>query len=141
MMPGNAKLRHVHVEKRMKDMLGEEYDRFINTYNDERAYGIRFNPLKISRDRFETLVQAATKRVPWAEEGYYYNPDMQPGKSPLHEAGAYYIQEPSAMSAVELLDVEEGDIVCDLCAAPGGKSGQIACKLRIDESGLSPDRH
>jgi len=119
----------VDFEKRMKDMLGEEYDRFINTYNDERAYGIRFNPLKISRDRFETLVQAATKRVPWAEEGYYYNPDMQPGKSPLHEAGAYYIQEPSAMSAAELLDVEEGDIVCDLCAAPGGKSTQIAGKL------------
>ena len=54
---------------------------------------------------------------------------MQPGKAPLHEAGAYYIQEPSAMSAAELLEVEPGDVVCDLCAAPGGKSTQIAGKL------------
>lgn len=119
----------VDFEKRTKDMLGDEYDRFVDTYSEERAYGIRFNPLKISRENFEKLVDAATERVPWAEEGYYYNPEMQPGKSPLHEAGAYYIQEPSAMSAAELLDVEKGDIVCDLCAAPGGKSTQIAGKL------------
>lgn len=119
----------IDFEKRMRDMLGDEYDTFIATYDEERAYGIRYNPLKISRGDFEEIVAAATERVPWAEEGYYYNPDMQPGKSVLHEAGAYYIQEPSAMSAAELLDVEEGDIVCDLCAAPGGKSTQIAGKL------------
>ncbi|MBQ2744269.1 MAG: RsmF rRNA methyltransferase first C-terminal domain-containing protein [Lachnospiraceae bacterium] len=119
----------VDFEKRMKDMLGDEYHRFMDTYNEERAYGIRFNPLKISREDFEKKVHATTERVPWAEEGYYYNPEMQPGKAPLHEAGAYYIQEPSAMSAAELLDVEKGDIVCDLCAAPGGKSTQIAGKL------------
>lgn len=119
----------VDFEKRMRDMLGNEYDSFIATYNEDRAYGIRYNPLKITREAFEEIVAAATERVPWAEEGYYYNPDMQPGKSVLHEAGAYYIQEPSAMSAAELLDVEEGDRVCDLCAAPGGKSTQIAGKL------------
>ena len=119
----------IDFEKRMRDMLGDEYDTFIETYREDRAYGIRYNPLKISREAFETLVEAATEKVAWAEEGYYYNPDMQPGKSVLHEAGAYYIQEPSAMSAAELLDVEEGDIVCDLCAAPGGKSTQIAGKL------------
>lgn len=119
----------IDFEKRMQSMLGDEYDRFIDTYNEERAYGIRFNPLKISRENFENLVKAATKPVPWANEGYYYDPSMQPGKAPLHEAGAYYIQEPSAMSAAELLDVDENEVVCDLCAAPGGKSTQIAGKL------------
>lgn len=114
---------------RMKEMLGEEYEAFIESYSDDRAYGLRFNPLKIGREAFEENVPAILDRVAWAEEGYYYDPSMQPGKAPLHEAGAYYIQEPSAMSAAELLEVSEGDYVCDLCAAPGGKSTQIAGKL------------
>ncbi len=116
-------------EKRMKDMLGDEYEAFFATYNEERAYGLRYNPLKISREEFESTVHGILEPVKWATEGYYYNKEFQPGKAALHEAGAYYIQEPSAMSAAELLDVEEGDIVCDLCAAPGGKSTQIAAKL------------
>lgn len=119
----------IDFENRMKEMLGSEYDSFIDSYNEERAYGLRYNPLKISRECFEKSVPAILDRVKWAEEGYYYNSEMQPGKAPLHEAGAYYIQEPSAMSAAELLEVKEGDVVCDLCAAPGGKSTQIAGKL------------
>ena len=124
----------IEFEKRMRDMLGDEFGAFKETYNEERAYGLRYNPLKITREKFEEHVEAATDRVPWAREGYYYNPAMQPGKAVLHEAGAYYIQEPSAMSAAELLDIEQGQLVCDLCAAPGGKSTQIAAKL--DGTGL-----
>ena len=114
---------------RMEQMLGEEYGEFMATYDRKRAYGMRYNPLKIDRESFKEMVCEAKEPVPWAREGYYYDKDTQPGKSPLHEAGAYYIQEPSAMSAAELLDVEPGDVVCDLCAAPGGKSTQIAGKL------------
>lgn len=68
--------------------------------------------------------------VPWARDGYYYQEGDQPGKHPYHEAGLYYIQEPSAMMPAELLDVKPGERVLDLCAAPGGKSTQIAAKLR-----------
>lgn len=114
---------------RMKDKLGDEYEAFERSYEEERAYGLRFNPLKISRENFEKVVLAITDKVKWAKEGYYYNPSLQPGKAPLHEAGAYYIQEPSAMSAAELLEVVPGEVVCDLCAAPGGKSTQLAGKL------------
>lgn len=119
----------IEFENRMKEMLGEEYEAFIGSYDEDRAYGLRYNPLKINRQEFEKNVPSILDRVPWAEEGYYYNPSMQPGKSSLHEAGAYYIQEPSAMSAAELLEVKPGEFVCDLCAAPGGKSTQIAGKL------------
>lgn len=115
---------------RMEQMLGDEYREFIATYDEDRAYGMRYNPLKIDRESFKNIVEEAKEPVPWASEGYYYDKDAQPGKSPLHEAGAYYIQEPSAMSAAELLEIEPGDIVCDLCAAPGGKSTQIAGKLQ-----------
>lgn len=115
--------------ERMQVMLGDEYQAFLNTYEAERAYGLRYNPLKTDRETARRIISAVTEPVPWAEEGFYYNPELQPGKSPLHEAGAYYIQEPSAMSAAELLGVKPGDVVCDLCAAPGGKSTQIAGKL------------
>ncbi len=67
--------------------------------------------------------------VPWAEDGYYYLPSDQPGKHPFHEAGLYYIQEPSAMAPAELLDVQPGERILDLCAAPGGKSVQLAAGL------------
>lgn len=69
------------------------------------------------------------EKVPWALEGFYYNKDEHPGKSVYHEAGCYYIQEPSAMSAVEVLDPKPGERVFDMCAAPGGKSTQIAGRL------------
>lgn len=69
-------------------------------------------------------------KVPWAENGYYYEAEDQPGKHPFHAAGVYYIQEPSAMAPAELLEVQPGERVLDLCAAPGGKSTQIAAKLR-----------
>ena len=67
--------------------------------------------------------------VPWCPTGFYYDPETRPGLHPLHAAGAYYLQEPSAMAPVELLDPRPGERVLDLCAAPGGKSTQIAGKL------------
>lgn len=69
-------------------------------------------------------------KVPWSENGYYYEAGDQPGRHPFHAAGVYYIQEPSAMAPVELLGVQPGERVLDLCAAPGGKSTQIAAKLK-----------
>jgi len=67
--------------------------------------------------------------VPWAQDAYYISVDSDAGSSPLHDAGAYYLQEPSAMAAATALDVRPGQRVLDLCAAPGGKSTQIAALL------------
>ena len=118
-------------KKRISTMLPEEeLEAFFACYNEERKYGLRYNPLKIGREAF--LAECADfqlEKVTWAEEGYYYDPAKQPGKHILHEAGAYYIQEPSAMAVVELLDPKPGERVLDLCAAPGGKSTQIAGRL------------
>lgn len=114
--------------EKMKKLLGDEYDEFIEGYDNEREYGVRRNALKISKEAFEEMDFLAGK-VKWAEEGYYYDSEKRPGKHPYHEAGLYYIQEPSAMSVAELLNVKPGDKVLDLCAAPGGKSTQAACKM------------
>lgn len=67
--------------------------------------------------------------IPWVKEGFYYGSQDRPGRHPCHEAGLYYIQEPSAMAVVELLDPQPGDWVLDLCGAPGGKSSHIASRL------------
>lgn len=113
----------------IKDILGDEFDAFLSSYETENHVGLRYNPLKCSKEQFLEKIPFKLQPVLWAKEGFYYEKDERPGKSPYHEAGAYYIQEPSAMSAVELLDVTPGDFVLDMCAAPGGKSTQIAGKL------------
>lgn len=115
-------------KERMKNLLGSGYDSFISSYENGKTQGLRINTLKediINRDRLPFQLES----IPWAEEGFYYNASDRPGLNPLHEAGVYYIQEPSAMSVVSLLAPEKGDFICDLCAAPGGKSTQIAARL------------
>ena len=73
----------------------------------------------------------AGDNVPWCREGYYYDKDScQAGRSPYHEAGAYYIQEPSAMTPASLLPIREGARVLDLCAAPGGKTTELGARLK-----------
>ncbi len=67
--------------------------------------------------------------VPWCPTGFYYDPETRPGLHPWHAAGVYYLQEPSAMAPAELLDPRPGERVLDLCAAPGGKSTQLAGKM------------
>lgn len=113
----------------MKELLKDEYDEFEKTYDEDKNVGLRHNPLKASREHFLCTVPFSLEPVSFAKEGFYYDLNERPGKHFLHEAGAYYIQEPSAMSAVEILDPCPGDKILDLCAAPGGKSTQIAGRL------------
>ncbi|MBR1741582.1 MAG: RsmB/NOP family class I SAM-dependent RNA methyltransferase [Lachnospiraceae bacterium] len=112
----------------MEHFLGTEAVRFFKSYEEERAYGLRLNLLKMKPETVEKLPFSLSP-VPWCPEGFYASYEEHPGRHPLHAAGAYYIQEPSAMSVVSLLAPSPGEIVCDLCAAPGGKSTQIAAGL------------
>ena len=125
------KLPHAFTE-RMRGQLKDqnEYEAFLESYDKERTYGLRYNPLKIDRERFLQEIPFALRSVPWAEEGFYYEGSDQPGRHALHEAGAFYIQEPSAMAVVSALDPKPGELILDLCAAPGGKSTQIAGRMQ-----------
>ena len=116
--------------ERMKVQLGDEYEAFVESYGKERTYGLRYNPLKIDRDTFLREVPFVLRDVPWTEEGFYYEAEDQPGRHALHEAGAYYIQEPSAMAVVTVIDPKPGERILDLCAAPGGKSTHIAGRMQ-----------
>ncbi len=118
-------------EERMRLILGSEYEAFALSLRNERVQGLRFNTLKAPLEEEEDSCAAKfeLRPVPWCREGFIYGGNLRPGKHPFHDAGVYYIQEPSAMAAVELMDVRPGEKVLDLCAAPGGKSTQIAAKL------------
>lgn len=118
---------------RMQGMLGGEYEAFLASFEEENHQALRLNALKngLKGAAYEKPgFTAGLSDVCWAENGYYYEAQMQPGKHPYHDAGVYYIQEPSAMMPAELLRVQPGDRVLDLCAAPGGKSTQLAAKLQ-----------
>ena len=110
---------------RMKNQLQEEYSAYLSSIERPRAVALRFNPLKGEKPHLAFVKE----QVAWEPMGYYYDPDARPGLHPYHEAGVYYLQEASAMSAVALLDPQPGERVCDLCAAPGGKSTQIAARM------------
>ena len=114
--------------QRMQALLGAEYGEFLATYDRPRNVGLRLNPLKTKTP--PDLSRFGLTPVPWADGGYYYNMDSRPGLSAYHEAGLYYLQEPSAMAPAGLLDVRPGMRVLDLCAAPGGKTTQLAAALQ-----------
>lgn len=114
---------------RMQQMLGAEYDAFLASYDEPRHYGLRVNTLKLAVEEFMRISPFKLEPVPWAREGFYLESDERPAKHPYYHAGLYYIQEPSAMITVAVLNPQPGDRVLDLCAAPGGKSTQIAARL------------
>lgn len=120
----------IEFEERMKRMLGEEYHAFEASYEKEKYQALRLNPLKVDRASFLANTAFHLEPVLWEENGFYYQAEDTPGKHPYHEAGVYYIQEPSAMAPVPFLEVKPGDRVLDLCAAPGGKSTQIGVALQ-----------
>ena len=111
--------------QRIQTQLGDEYEAFLQSLERPRAVALRMNPLKGEAP----VLPFVGAGVPWEPMGYYYDPAARPGLHPYHEAGVYYLQEASAMSAVALLDPQPGERVCDLCAAPGGKSTQIAGRM------------
>ena len=111
--------------ERMKHQLGEEYEDFLKSLERPRAVALRFNPLKGEAPSLPFV----RDNVPWEPKGFYYDPDSRPGLHVYHEAGVYYLQEASAMAPVALLDPQPGEKVCDLCAAPGGKTTQIAGRM------------
>ncbi len=120
----------VAFETKMKGLLGEEYPDYIASYQHPKTRGFRINPLKISNEEWDRLTPFETrKKVPWCEQGFYYEAKEKPTKHPYYFAGLYYIQEPSAMAPGAYIPIEEGDRVLDLCAAPGGKSTQVGSRL------------
>ncbi len=116
-------------QKQMRELLGDEFDSYLASFGKKPHSGLRVNTLKITPEKFEEISPFSLRRVPWTENGFYYD-NAQPAKHPYYHAGLYYLQEPSAMAPAAVLPVEPGEKVLDLCAAPGGKSTELAAKLQ-----------
>ncbi len=114
----------------MRPYLGDRFDDFYRAMTEgEARKGLRVNTLKVSSEDFMSLSPVALEKSPLCREGYFVPRDAKPGSHPYHQAGLYYMQEPSAGCVIEALDPTPGMRVLDLCAAPGGKSGHIAARL------------
>lgn len=112
--------------QRMKQQLGAEAEAYFTAMAAPYVRGLRLNPRKPG---CPALVKGLLDPIPWEPNGYFLSQASPAGNHPLHEAGAYYLQEPSAMAPARLLSPQPGEKVLDLCAAPGGKSTQLADML------------
>lgn len=115
---------------KMQELLGDtEYKEFLEALNGQRQYGLRVNRLKVNKEDFLKLSPFQLEAVPWTDDGFYISGEDGPGRHPYYHAGLYYIQEPSAMLPGQILDAKPGENILDLCAAPGGKTVQIAAAM------------
>ncbi len=114
----------------MKRLLGEAgFFAYQNALEQPYTRALRINLLRCPDGAPPCAIEGMGEAVPWAKGAYFIEGDARPGLSPLHEGGLFYMQEPSALSAVSVLDPQPGERVLDLCAAPDGKSTQIAALM------------
>ena len=135
---------HPHFLARMQRLLGDEYPGFLASYEQPPTSGLRVNTIKLSAAQFRAISPCALKELAWCPSGFLIMPGAaqapptdgndlgtcSPGKHPYHAAGLYYLQDPSAMAAAEVLAPRPGEKVLDLSAAPGGKSTHLAALMQ-----------
>lgn len=118
---------------RMKGLLGGDYPAFSAALREGDATKALFSGCKLTEDEFTSAADFPLMPLPYGRGGYMFSLE-HPGRHPLHHAGAFYVQDPSAQATVSALSLPAGARVLDCCAAPGGKSIQLGCAA--GENGL-----
>jgi len=113
--------------KRIREQLGDDAALFLKAMDEPSVRGIRMNPLRSAE-----VFRDAAERIPWQEDAWYLGKDSEAGTTIAHEAGAFYLQEPSAMIPAAVMRARPGERILDLCSAPGGKATQMGCDMRGD---------
>ena len=108
----------------IREMLGDETPAFLRALDEKPTLALRVNPLRSGA--MDAAAPFIDDKVPWSDCGYYIKEDTRPGASLAHDLGAFYLQEASAMVSASVLRARPGEKILDLCAAPGGKTTQIA---------------
>ncbi len=112
--------------ERMQALLGNDFEAYLQSFDSPRVAGLRVNTSKITPQEFAAIAPFEVIPIPWTTDGFYVSVDVRPAKHPLYHGGLYYLQEPSAMAPAQVLAPKPGDRVLDVCAAPGGKTLQLA---------------
>ncbi len=119
--------------ERMKKLLGNGFDSYINALKSSPIRAFRVNTDKISLEDFKKINIFSKEEIPYVENGFYLDYDRI-GNHPYHHAGIIYVQEPGAMAPAECVDIDPDWKILDMCAAPGGKSTQL--KNMLGENGV-----
>lgn len=123
--------------EQMKNLLGKDYEKYVISLDEPAVRGLRVNTQKISVDEFlkKNKLDAKLKKIEFSRDGYVFDMSKNIGFSDEFLSGLVYVQEPSSMLAVCSSEIEKEDRplkVLDLCASPGGKTSQIACRVSAD---------
>ena len=117
----------------MERLLKEEYPAFLSAIEQKNVRAMRVNIIKTILPAVENAFEGHLSPVPYAEDAFIFDIEKI-GNHPLHHAGAIYVQDPGAMATLHALPIEKGWCVADFCAAPGGKTSQLAAY--VGENGL-----
>lgn len=113
---------------RMQQILGKDYNKFEQALTLPSQKALLVNQNKIAVERFKGLIDFKIEQIKYENAGFYIG-DEKRGRHPLHHAGAFYLQEPSAMFTVNAYNFKGDEKVLDMCSAPGGKAIQIANRI------------
>ena len=116
-------------KQRMKNILGEEYDRFERALDEPNVRAIRVNTTKLSTDEFLDKTALTLSPIEYAADGFIPDSCEGIGRTPEHHSGMFYVQDPGAMATVKAVEIKEGWRVLDACSAPGGKASQLASAI------------
>ena len=124
-----------YFEQRERALLGERFDALYAAPQETAERGVTVSALRTTPEQFAAKADFSLEASPFCKAAFVvHQPDFKPGRHPYHHAGVFYSQEPSASSAAPLLGVRPGMRVLDMCAAPGGKSSQLALPELQEES-------
>lgn len=116
-------------KKEVEEVMGEDSSKYFDCLNDSPTKGLCVNNKKLARDVFKSVAKLPIEQLPFNEDCFKYLGAEKLGLSVFHKAGAFYMQEPSAMVPGLVLPLKPNDKVLDVCASPGGKTFQIARRL------------
>jgi len=116
-----------------KSLLGRDYDEFIEYLTKRPARkSLRVNTLKTTETEVEDYLSDNNieySQLSWCPTGRWINANTQLNTME-HQLGWFFIQEAASMAPAEALDVKPGEVVLDLCAAPGAKTTQLAAVMK-----------